>query len=42
MISDVPDKRIHFLTEIFIGDFLEKNKENMKIVLRNIKIESII
>jgi hypothetical protein len=43
MISDVPDKRgIHFLTEIFIGDFLEKNKENMKIVLRNIKIESIM
>jgi hypothetical protein len=43
MISDVPDKRgLHHRTEKFVGEVLEKNKDNMKIVLRDMKIGSII
>lgn len=43
MISDVPDKRgLHHLTEKFVGEVLEKNKDNVKIVLRDMKIGSII
>jgi hypothetical protein len=43
MISDVPDKRgLHHITDIFVGEVLENNKDNMKIVLRDMKIGSII
>ena len=43
MISDVPDKRgLHQLTERFVGEVLEKNKDNVKVVLRDMKIGSII
>jgi hypothetical protein len=43
MISDVPDKRgLHHKTNDFVDTILEKNKDNVKIVLRNMKIESII
>jgi len=43
LISDVPDKRgLHHLTERFVNEVLEKNKDNVKIVLRDIKIGSII
>lgn len=43
MISDVADKKgLHHLTDKFVGDLLEKNKDNVKVVLRNMKIESII
>jgi hypothetical protein len=43
MISDVPDKKgLHHLTEKFVGEVLEKNKDNVKIVLRDMKIGSII
>jgi hypothetical protein len=43
MISDVPDKRgLHQLTERFVDEVLKKNKDNVKVVLRNMKIESII
>lgn len=43
MISDVPDKRgLHHLTERFVGEVLEKNKDNVKVVLRDMKIRSII
>lgn len=43
MISDVPDKKgLHHLTEKFVGEVLEKNNDNIKIVLRDMKIGSII
>jgi len=43
MISDTPDKRgLHHLTEKFVAEVLEKNKDNVKIVLRDMKIGSII
>jgi len=43
MISDVPDKRgLHHVTHNFVDQVLEKNKDNVKVVLRNMKIESII
>jgi hypothetical protein len=43
MISDVPDKKgLHHLTERFVGEVLEKNKYNVKVVLRDMKIGSII
>jgi hypothetical protein len=43
MISDTPDKKgLHHRTERFVNEVLEKNKDNVKIVLRNMKIESII
>ena len=43
MISDVPDKKgLHHLTERFVGEVLEKNKDNVKVVLRDMKIGSII
>ena len=43
MISDVPDKRgLHHLTERFVGEVLEKNKDNIKVVLRDMKISNII
>ena len=43
MISDTPDKRgLHHKSDLFINDVLEKNKDNVKIVLRDMKIGSII
>jgi hypothetical protein len=43
MISDTPDKRgLHHVTHNFVDQVLEKNKDNVKVVLRNMKIESII
>lgn len=43
MISDIPEKRgLHHLTEIFVGEVLEKNKDNIKVVLRDMKIANII
>lgn len=43
MISDVPDKKgLHPVTENFIDTVLEKNKDNIKVVLRDMKIESIV
>ncbi len=43
MISDVPDKRgLHQLTERFVDEVLKKNKDNVKVVLRDMKIGSII
>ena len=43
MISDIPDKKgLHHLTERFVGEVLEKNKDNLKVVLRDMKIGSII
>ena len=43
MISDTPDKRgLHHLTERFVGEVLEKNCKSLKIVLRDMKIGSII
>jgi len=43
MISDVSDKKgLHHLTERFVGEVLEKNKDNVKVVLRDMKIGNII
>lgn len=42
MISSVDKKGLHHITENFVDDVLEKNKDNIKVVLRNMKIESII
>lgn len=43
MISDTPDKKgLHHLTERFVGEVLEKNKDNVKVVLRDMKIGNII
>ena len=43
MISDVPDKRgLHQLTERFVDEVLKKNKDNVKVVLRDMKIGNII
>ena len=43
MISDTPDKRgLHHLTERFVGEVLNKNVDNIKIVLRDMKISNII
>ena len=43
MISDYPDKRgLHHLTERFVDEVLEKNKDNVKVVLRDMKIGNII
>lgn len=43
MISDVPDKKgLHPVTENFVDTVLEKNKDNIKVVLRDMKIENII
>lgn len=43
MISDEPDKRgLHHKTNKFIDDILEGNKNNIKVVLRNMKIDNLI
>lgn len=43
MISDTPDKRgLHHRTERFVNEVLERNENNLKIVLRDMKIGNII
>ena len=43
MISDIPDKKVlHHKSDLFINDVLEKNKDNVKVVLRDMKIGSIL
>lgn len=43
MISDTPDKRgLHHVTHNFVDQVLEKNKDNIKVVLRDMKIGNII
>ena len=43
MISDIPDKKgLHHKSDLFINDVLEKNKDNVKVVLRDMKIGNII
>jgi ribosomal protein L30E len=43
MISDIPDKKgLHHLTERFVGEVLGKNKDNVKVVLRDMKIANVI
>ena len=43
VISDTPNKTgLHHRTNKFIGTVLEKNKNNVKVVLRNMKIDNII
>jgi hypothetical protein len=43
MISDVPDKKgLHQRTERFVNEVLEKNINNVKVVLRDMKIGNII
>jgi hypothetical protein len=43
MISDVPNKRgLHVLTEKFVSEVLDGNSENLKVVLRDMKIDSLI
>lgn len=43
MISDTPDKKgLHHKTNDFVEVVLEKNKDNVKVVLRDMKIGNII
>lgn len=43
LISDIPDKRgLHHLTEKFVIQILEKNEENIKVVLRDMKLNNLI
>jgi hypothetical protein len=43
MISDLPDKKgLHHRTERFVNEVLEKNINNVKVVLRDMKIGNII
>lgn len=43
IISDTPDKRgLHHVTHNFVDQVLEKNKDNIKVVLRDMKIGNII
>ena len=43
MISDTQDKRgLHHKTNDFVNNILEGNKNNIKIVLRNMKIDNIV
>jgi hypothetical protein len=43
LITDETDKKgLHEKTNEFVSQVLEKNKDNVKIVLRNMKIENII
>lgn len=43
MISDTPDKPgLHHKTNKFVDEVLEGNKNNIKIVLRNMKIDNIV
>ncbi len=43
MVSDTKDKRgLHHLSENFTNEVLKKNDDNLKIVLRDLKISSLI
>lgn len=43
MISDTPDKPgLHHRTNKFVDEVLEGNKNNIKVVLRNMKIDNIV
>jgi len=43
MISDDPDKPgLHHRTNKFVDEILDGNKNNIKVVLRNMKIDNII
>jgi hypothetical protein len=43
MISDTQDKRgLHHKTNDFVNNILEGNKKNIKIVLRNMKIDNLV
>ena len=43
MISDTQDKKgLHHLTEKFVHQLLEKNANNVKVVLRDMKIDNIV
>ena len=43
MISDYPDKAaLHYLMNEFVDEVLEKNGDNIKVVLRDMKIKTIL
>lgn len=43
MISDEPNKRgLHPLNDKFVDEILEGNKKNIKVVLRNMKIDNLM
>ncbi len=43
MISDTPNKPgLHHRTNIFVDEILEGNKNNIKVVLRDMKIDNIV
>ena len=43
MISDTQDKKgLHHLTEKFVHQLLEKNANNVKVVLRDMKLKALL
>jgi hypothetical protein len=43
MISDVPNKRgLHVLTEKFVLEVVNSNSENMKVILREMKLRTLV
>ena len=43
MISDVPNKRgLHVLTEKFVLEVVNANSENMKVILREMKLRTLV
>ena len=43
MISDVPNKRgLHVLTEKFVLEVVNRNSENMKVILREMKLRTLV
>jgi hypothetical protein len=43
MISDVPNKRgLHVLTEEFVLEVVNSNSENMKVILREMKLRTLV
>ena len=43
MISDVPHKRgLHVLTEKFVLEVVNRNSENMKVILREMKLRTLV
>lgn len=43
MISDVPNKRgLHVLTEEFVLEVVNRNSENMKVILREMKLRTLV
>ena len=43
MISDFPNKRgLHVLTEEFVLEVVEGNSENMKVILREMKLRTLV